>query len=82
MAKSNWGKWGRDFIDSVVRHVATAGLTAATTCYIDGRLDWRKFGSALLIGGVIPSVFTFLQKSPIPDAIVLVVPQLPPSDKP
>ena len=63
----NWSKWGTDFIASVLRHVGTAGLTAASTCAIDGRLDWKRFGAAVLIGGVIPSVFTYLKDSPIPN---------------
>ena len=72
MGELNWSKWGKDFYASIVRHIATAGLTALSACLIDNKIDWKKFGAAILLGGVIPSTLTFLQKSPLPDDVAQV----------
>jgi len=63
----NWSKWGLDFWKSIARHVGTAGLAAMAICTKEGKFDWKNFGIAILVGGVIPSVLTFLQSSPAPE---------------
>lgn len=68
----NWSKWGRDYFQSLGRHIGTAGMTALTACALDGRIDWRKLGAAILIGGAIPSTFTFLQSTPVPEETTTV----------
>lgn len=65
--KHNWSKWGFTFWASVMRHTGTAGLAALSICYTDGIFAWKKFGVAVLVGGVIPAVFTFLQNTPVPE---------------
>jgi hypothetical protein len=47
-------------------------MTALAACAVDNRLDWRKFGLAVMIGGVIPSTLTFLQRSPLPDDVLSI----------
>lgn len=65
----NWSKWGLDFWQSVVRHIGTAGMawlgTNAVTG-VDGKHSLETLPLALLFGAIMPSVFTFLQNSPIP----------------
>jgi hypothetical protein len=69
--KLDWAKWGLEFWQSIARHVGTAGTTAMAACFIDGHFDWKKFGAAILIGGVIPTTLTFLEKTPTPTIIVV-----------
>lgn len=65
--KLNWEKWGYDFVTSVLRHTGTAGLAALATATSTGKLDWHALGWGILCGGIIPTVFTFLQKTPLPE---------------
>lgn len=65
--KLNWAKWGFDFWTSVARHVGTAGMTWLGLGIKDGKIQWEDLWFALLVGGILPSVFTFLQKTPSPD---------------
>lgn len=67
MSKLNWTKWGRAFWASVARHVGTAGLTWLSLGVKDGRINWRDLWVALLVGGILPSAFTFLQATPLPE---------------
>lgn len=72
MGALNWNKWGRDYFQSLGRHIGTAGMTGLAACAIDGRVDWKKLGAAVLIGGVLPTTFTFLQTNPIPEETITV----------
>jgi hypothetical protein len=64
----NWEKWGRDFWASIMRHVGTAGLTwLSLGLWKSGKVDWNDLWVALLTGGILPSVFTFLQNTPVPE---------------
>lgn len=65
--KANWQKWGKDFFASVLRHVGTAGLTWLSLGYKSGRVDWHDLWVAVLVGGILPSVFTFFQNTPVPE---------------
>ena len=63
----NWSKWGLEFWASIMRHVGTAGMAALAVSYQNGKLDWKSLGMGILAGGVIPTIFTFLQTTPVPD---------------
>ena len=63
----DWSKWGREFWSLIARHVGTAGLTWLSLGLKDGKVDWRSLWVALLVGGILPSAFTFLQSNPCPD---------------
>ncbi len=65
----NWQKWGRDFVQSLGRHIGTAGMTWLGLGLKDGVINWGSLWIALLLGAVLPTVFTFLQKTPLPDDI-------------
>ena len=62
----NWKKWGFDFWQSLGRHIGTAGLTWLSLGVKDGRIQWRDLYVAIIVGAVLPTVFTFLQTSPLP----------------
>ena len=63
----NWSKWGLEFWQSLMRHVGTAGMTWIGLGIKDGVVDWKGLGVAIMVGAVLPTVFTFLQKNPIPE---------------
>lgn len=63
----NWSKWGRDFFASLGRHIGTAGMTWLGLGVKDGRIEWGNLWAALIIGAILPTVFTFLQTSPVPE---------------
>lgn len=65
--KLNWSKWGFEFWKSVARHTSTAALAALTICYRENVFDWENFGLAVLVAGLLRSVFTFLEKTPAPE---------------
>ena len=62
----NWSKWGFSFWAAIARHVGTAGLTWLSLGIKDGKFKLNDLLLALLVGGVLPSVFTFLQSTPVP----------------
>lgn len=66
MSKLNWEKWGLDFFASLGRHIGTAGLTWLSLGVKEGRVQWRDLWIAILVGGIFPTVFTFLQSTPVP----------------
>lgn len=70
----NWSKWGRDFLASVLRHVGTAGLTTLSTSYVSGKMNWEVLLTGVVCGGIVPTVFTFLQNTPLPDDTVVTTP--------
>jgi hypothetical protein len=69
-----WKKWGLDFFQSLGRHVGTAGLATLSTSYVEGKISWRALGIGVLCGGIIPTVFTFLQTNPVPEDEEAVTP--------
>lgn len=65
----DWSKWGWDFWQSIARHVGTAGITWLGTNVATGATGWHTLETlpiALVLGGVLPTVFTFLQSNPVP----------------
>ena len=67
MSKLNWHKWGLTFFQSLFRHIGTAGMTWLGLGVKDGQVEWRNLWVALLVGAILPTFFTFLQNSPIPE---------------
>lgn len=65
----NWQKWGMSFWQSLARHIGTAGMTWLGLGVKDGQIKWKDLWVALLVGAVLPSVFTFLQSTPTPEQI-------------
>lgn len=65
--KLNWQKWGLAFWSSLARHVGTAGTTFIALGVKDGKIEWHNLWVAIVAGGVMPAVFTFLQSTPAPD---------------
>lgn len=69
MSTLNWQKWGLSFWQSLARHIGTAGMTWLGLGVKDGKVDWGNLWVAILVGAVLPSVFTFLQTTPTPEQI-------------
>lgn len=63
----NWTKWGMEFWASLGRHIGTAGMTWLGLGLKDGKVNWNDLWVAVLVGGILPTVFTFLQSKPTPD---------------
>lgn len=64
--KLNWAKWGLEFWASLGRHIGTAGLTWLGLGAKEGKIDWNALWVAILVGGILPTIFTFIQKTPTP----------------
>ena len=67
MNKLNWSKWGLTFFQSLGRHIGTAGMTWLGLGIKDNVIEWHNLWVALLVGAILPTFFTFLQNSPIPE---------------
>ena len=66
--KLNWAKWGLEFWKSVSRHSATAGSAYLAVLEVQKiPFSWEGLGAAVIVGGVLRSVFTFLETTPTPD---------------
>lgn len=63
----NWKKWGLEFWASLGRHIGTAGMTWLGLGLKDGKVNWSDLWVAVLVGGILPTIFTFLQRAPTPD---------------
>lgn len=71
----NWNKWGRDFFASLGRHIGTAGMTWLGLGVKDGQIEWHNLWLALITGAVLPTVFTYLQSTPVPEETTVSTPQ-------
>lgn len=67
LKRFNWQKWGLDFFQSLGRHIGTAGMTWLGIGIKDGAIDWNSLWVALVAGALLPTIFTFLQRNPVPD---------------
>lgn len=70
----NWSKWGHEFFKSLGRHIGTAGMTWLGLGIKDNQIEWHNLWTALLIGAVLPTTFTFLQSNPVPEDMTVIVP--------
>lgn len=62
----DWSKWGYDFFASLGRHIGTAGMTWLGLGIQNNRIDWKDLWVAIVAGGILPTIFTFLQSFPVP----------------
>lgn len=74
---NTYEKWGRSFIDSLIRHIGTSLTIWVGTEIKYQEINWYDLGLFVLCGAVIPTVAEFLKAGLPPEDPPVPVPQPP-----